>query len=367
VGQSSSDGSISALGAPDLLDGVNTKSLPIAIDRRINALQQRLHQRAEVLRDLHYESSAVTLDPMTHYNAAVVLMAEEQGRVVDRIVYKPMGGAVESARAEFLSIFANLVGLYTPLALRMVAPHRESGYGGIAVEFLEDCGPVPDYQIELAEPSVLTYLIKSRWLNQLVGNLHCWWGQFLVPCADADRYQKIALVDLDEAFCSVAPEFLMAALKNRFGKHNVDMAACKWLDREYDFKEPLGWCPDHYDSCFSFYAPLWRAYLCRTIDLDLGAVMDDIEETLEIPTRCLDNALRPLFEVSLAHHKNPWIFVPAARNPKYHELDFLNLLAERWRRSVGEYRSFLEDMTSARGRGQSALFRFYAELPQRPY
>ena len=50
-------------------------------------------------------------------------------------------------------------------------------------------------------------LFEQRWFDELVGNLDCWWGQFLVAANPRHRHDDIMHIDYDEAFRPVFAEF----------------------------------------------------------------------------------------------------------------------------------------------------------------
>ena len=256
---------------------------------------------AECVKDFpchDYIPSKQEVDKRLTFNGAIILEDSEEPVSAKRVVYKPLG-FLESARSEFVSILANLLGIRTPLVFRtrVIAGGRHVG-DGASTFLIEPAFTAEDLCFESLLASEARYLIRTRWLNELVGNLECWWGQFLVVL-DGQNSKALVMVDLDGAFSSISPGFLKHALETHYGRQDVALRDCGWLDREYSLTSPFGWDPKHYDSPFSFYGPLPATWSNRLRLCKWGSFMS----IPKVPTATLTRSRPPL---TFATRSNAW-------------------------------------------------------------
>jgi hypothetical protein len=311
-----------------------------------------------------YRPDAERINPQLAFNGPFILSSVAS--TVPRLFFKP-APATSAARTEFVTILANLFGIETPLCLRteIRASDRLVGSGVTSI-LHENTTNAREFSYETASRAVLEYLVRTRWLNELIGNLECWWGQFLVT-ESAGQPMSVVMVDLDSAFCSISPTFLHRALLTHFGRANIRLEDCVWLDREYHLNAPLGWAPDHYDSRCSFYGPLWRAYFRGEIELDFSNIVSDLSETLRHRDEVLEWAMMGFLAASTFHHKAEWVLLPAAPSPRLEIEVFRSQFIARCRRAVGEFADFLDEMQKARRNPSSPMHALYHNLPRRPY
>lgn len=228
-----------------------------------------------------------------------------------------------------------------------------------------------DYDLRQASPKVLEYLLMTRWLNDVLGNLDVWWGQFMVPQAQDRRYQEMIAIDLDEAFNRMPAETLYDALTNHFGipPEQIDFEDCGWRDRMYTFNRPVGWAPEHFDSNMGYYSQLWRYYLTGEIDIDLDRVKERVRFAGQIPREAVLNCMQRFIEASAAagHGEGDTVYLPAADPPDVSRADFERLFVKRLEDSIEQFCSFLDAMKAARNDPKSELAGFYANLKARSY
>jgi hypothetical protein len=363
------DRAAKSIPVPDLFEGIDPVTLSPVARRRVARLQARIDSRYRILAASSYRESAVQTAPEIGYHRKTVVDVSRAGRVEGRIVHKPMS-AVEAAKCEFVTILCNLLGMYTPLSVRhelRIEGRSPATSAGVSTRFLEEAQVVPDYDFRRASPEVLRYAFLTRWLNELVGNLHCWWAQFLVPLDPAQMYSVMVMIDLDEAFNSVSPGFLQHALTGHFGKLNVRIEDCRWMDREFSLDDRFMWDPEHYDSQFNIYGYLLRDFVLGRIEIDFSVCSRTVRSIAEIPDGVFQNAMRVFVETSRAVHKNEWVLLPAAHNPKHTGETFRNRFVERIRRSSVQYIDFLDALADGRNNQDADIYRFYAAMPERPY
>jgi hypothetical protein len=238
---------------------------------------------------------------------------------------------------------------------------------GTLQRFLEnyDSGRRPD--TSAFGSTALNYLVTTRWFNEVIGNLHCWWGQLLLRTNDHAPIDDAVMIDFDDAFSSVSPQFLHRALVDYFGVTGVDTDDCRWLDREFDIDAPIAWAPSNYDSPYAIYGELWRDFVTGRIDLDLTAASSAAERAQTIPTQVVDLAMDDFIEASEQLFRHPWVFLPAAANPKFHADDFRERFHLRLRRSTAQFVALLNSIDAARAAADSPIARFYANAAARKY
>ena len=311
-----------------------------------------------------YAPDVEPINPQVSFNGPFILNCRQSG--LPRLCFKPLP-PVDAARAEFASILANLLGVITPLCLR--AQIRTGGFpagGGIVSIFMERTSDARVFSYEAASRATLEYLVRTRWLNELIGNLECWWGQFLVLKKTPDE-NVLVMIDLDAAFCKVSPAFLQTALLTHFRRKEIQLRDCVWLDREYSLDAPLGWAGNHYDSQYSFYGPLWRAYVRGEIDLDFEKILGDLAAALDCGEPALSWAMSGFLSASNYYHKGDWVWLPAAAHPRVEADAFRSKFLTRCGRALDEFGDFLNALKNARANACSDLNRFYKNLPDRPY
>ena len=311
-----------------------------------------------------YRPDPERINPQLAFNGPFIL--SHSASTAPRLFFKPVP-ATNAARTEFVTILANLFGIETPLCLRtdIRAGDRLAGSGVTSI-FIENTSNAREFSYETAPQAVLEYLVRTRWFNELIGNLECWWGQFLVQERGANS-SSVVMIDLDGAFSSISPTFLQNALLTHFGRTQIRLEDCVWLDREYRLDAALGWAPDHYDSRCSFYGPLWRAYIRGEIELDFSNILGDLSKTLRHSDQLLEWAMNGFLSASTFHHKGKWVLLPAAATPRLEIEVFRSQFLARCRRAVGEFADFLEQMQEARRKPGAPMHVFYRNLPDRPY
>lgn len=357
---------------PAVQHSLNQNSLA-ALDKLDSAMQSnvlyvkhRVAERIDISRLHSYRPAEESISKNLTFNGAIILEACDNPLQSPRLLYKPMG-PVEAARTEFVSLLANLLGIQTPLALRtqVIVCGRYVG-SGLSSNYIENATSAEDFRFENASQTAISYVVRTRWFNELIGNLECWWGQFLVVPKETDG-AELVMIDLDGAFSSISPSFLQNAMQNHYEHPGTHIEDCIWLDREYNFDEPIGWSPKHYDSEFSFYGPLWRDYLDGVLEIDFDSIKKQIECTQKNSDFLIYWTMEPFLAASHAYHKNPWVMIPAASNPKMHASSFANQFLIRWRRSISEFGRFLAVLEEARRSGVSPLHDFYRNLANRAY
>lgn len=347
--------------------GIELANLTSAAPQSAPALR-RVHDLFSKCRDClktgAYRPDPERINPQLAFNGPFILSQPDS--TSPRLFFKTLP-ATDAARAEFVTILANLFGIETPLCLRteILAGDRLVGTGATSV-FIEGVSDARVFSYETAPRVVLEYLVRTRWLNELIGNLECWWGQFLVR-PGPDRSSSVVMVDLDGAFCHISPSFLQNALLTHFGRIDIRLEDCTWLDRAYRLDAPLGWAPEHYDSRCSFYGPLWRGYIRGEIELNFSGILGDLAETLQHSDQVLEWAMNGFLSASTFYHKGAWVWLPAATPPRIETDVFRAQFISRCRRAVSEFADFLGEMQTARRNPTAPMHSFYRNLPDRPY
>ena len=353
----------------NFLEGVALEELPSVVSERIIHVQKQVLERQFELSTLSFKVSPHQLDESSGLNEKIVLDGFSQQIRICRYLHKPMP-LTDASKVQFVTILANLLGLETPIALvhRFAeVPASRVPSVGVSMRFLEGFRTGSEFDLKASNSSVIQYVLLSRWFNELIGNLHCWWGQLLVP-SDAKRaIEHVRMVDFDEAFCNVAPEFLQHALRDKFGKGAPPLEFCQWLNLPFHFEDPIGWSPDHYDSAFTIYGPLIKLYLTGVIDLDMDAARNQICVTRHIPVAVIENVMEPFLQSSTDYYRNPVVFVPASENPKLPAQEFVRRFLTRLERSREQFCAFLDRLEEAKRNGRDELCKFYAQLMARPY
>lgn len=362
--------------AVDLLALVDERQLSESMREHLASLQQRINEGANERRMLQYAVSKNQLPKESGYSDKLVLDARSGTKLAGRFLYKPMVEET-AAKAEFVSILANLVGVPTPLVLTHELDHERTtttSRRGVSVRLIDDVLPAHPSQLEydhaLASPKVLEALLLTRWLNEVVGNLDCWGAQFLVPRAKKDRYREILNIDLDEAFAKLPKETLHDALTNHFGKPDVRLEDCVWRDRDYVFAQPVGEAREHYDSAYTMYGPLWRAYMQGKVGLDFAAVKEKLALVLELPPAALLNAMRKYLDTAgrgASGELAATVALPAVPGGRMAKTDFERLFVERVYASVAQFGAFLDRMQAARENPADPLHQHYANLAPPAY
>jgi hypothetical protein len=318
---------------------------------------------------LEFIVSPVAVDEASGFNRKVLLDGFSRCNKTCQYLHKPMP-LPDAAKIQFVTVLTNLLGLETPIALCRDLHPTDSCFPvstGTCQPFLQGYRTDPSYDFTRAAPRVLQYIFLSRWINELIGNLHCWWGQLLVPSDEEKQFDHVIMVDFDEAFCNVAPEFLYRALTETFHKKGVIPDHCQWLSRTFRFDAPVGWSPDTYDSTFSIYGPALKLYLEGRISLDMAELKRQVRLSSYIPAKIIQGAMEHFVRASTDYYRNDWIFVPAAENPKFSAQDFGQLFLARLRRSAEEFCLFLDELVAARCHKPNRLSQFYDQLIERPY
>jgi hypothetical protein len=344
--------------APDNLDSTTQTNV-----RYVNTL---LAERIDISRRHRYHPAKESISKKLTFNSAIILEACGNFAEAPKLLYKPLG-PVEAARTEFVSLLANLFGIQTPLALRtqvVVAGHYVGS--GVSSKYIERATCALEFRFEDASQAAICYAVRTRWFNELIGNLECWWGQFLQVPSEAGSTELI-MVDLDGAFCSISPSFLQNAMQTHYDRPGISLQKCMWLDREYNFADPIAWSPKQYDSEFSFYGPLWRDYVEGMLEIDFDRINQEIESTQKISDELIRWTMHPFLATSQAYYKNSWVMIPAASNPKMDASSFAIQFLARWRRSTSEFQRFLAVLEKARRSKSSPLHAFYRNLANRGY
>jgi hypothetical protein len=351
--------------APDLFRGLNARDLAAGPRGRLDRLQSRINQRYASLSIYTYAEADAQPESTTGFNPKILVEATCEGRFCGRFLHKPMS-SVDAAKVEFVTILTNLLGLYTPLSIKhhiRVAGNPGYTQNGISTRFLENAQVSPDYDFRKASPEVLRYILLSRWINELVGNLHCWWAQFLIPRGASRTYDVMVMIDMDDAFNSAAPEFLQRALESYFGLRNIPVENCRWLHREFSLEKEIAWCPDHYDSGRNIYGGLFRDFVLGYVDIDIESCLPSLSRAGDIPAEVFANAMSGFLDASTAYYKNPWVFLPAAQNPKHGTDSFRERFIARIRRSIPQFRNFMDELGRARMNPEHEMYKFYSSMP----
>ena len=334
------------------------------------------HVRA-TLEDLQQRLSSEPLLPTAFqlhgrsgYNPKLLLESRREGGTPRQLyLHKPMS-RVDAGRTQFVTVLANLMGIATPLAVAheyRLDPALTVGSVGTTQIFLEGYETPDSLEVTDLESEPILYLLLTRWFNEVVGNLHGWWGQLLIQRDPTGRIGDVVMIDFDDAFACVDPEFLRTALTVHFGKRDIRLEDCRWLTRPFDFRAPLAWDPDTLDSPFTVYGPLFQAYLAGRLEIDTRELTRRVMLTAAVPASAVEQAMEPFFATSLQHLRNSWVFLPAAPNPKVSIEHFRVEFLGRLERSRAEFCRFIQSLESARGAQHHPITAYYARAPRRTY
>jgi hypothetical protein len=354
---------------PNLLEDISLGSLNPALTKHLTEVQKRLNRAASDLKCLTFSNHR-----RMHNKRGISRKWILDGRVgtraqSQRFLHKSCDDIKEARRHEFATLLANVLGLKSPVLLT----HQQAGLGpagepslGTSTPLLDEVKEMPHYEFSKASPDVLLYVLKSRWVNDVMGNLDVWWKQMLTPQDPKKQYDQLVQIDFDQAFCSMSPQELRSILTDHWGHQQGDIPLedCAWRDRDFDFSARVGWAPEHYDGRMGYYAPLWRAYLTGEVELDLPSMEKHLEEMAQLPKRVIENAMRPWLE-SLGDDAT--VRLPGSTSQEVPVKEFKKRLVERVRRSTAEFGEFLQNLKEARADPQHPLSLFYQNLPKGSY
>ena len=358
------------LSSPSLTDAAARADLSEETRRVVAQVQQMVDVTRSRLASEHLSPSSRQLDDQSGFNPKLVLEAPgaDDGSV-RYFLHKPMA-VVDAARTQFVTVLANLLGIRTPVAVvHEYRIDRALGIGSVGTGqiFLQGYTTPAKLDFLKLHPEAVLYLFMSRWFNDVVGNLHCWWGQLLIRSEPDGRMEDLVMIDFDDAFGSVDPAFLRAALETHFGKQDIRLRDCQWLARPFGFRTPVEWAPATLDSPYTIYGPLLHAYVSGSLDVDTHELCRRVMRTAELSPSIIEQAMQPFLEASTQHLRNPWVILAAAPNPRFHVDDFRSEFLARLERSRHQFCAFIARLTAARGAPHHPVVSFYACAPDRPY
>lgn len=348
-------------GGIDLLAQLNAQALPAAVRQRLERVQDDYSEQLADTRRLRFSVDPRGVDPTKGYTAKRVYNAHDEGRFSGRYLFKVLTPEI-ARKVEFLTALERLAGLDVPLATYHVMENADPlspPEHGVMIRWNKGVDMAFDFDASKAPPDVLETLMVSRWFNEVVGNLDVWRGQFLMPKAAAEHHQQIIHIDPDNAFLRRSPEWVQSVLKDHF-HIAAPLSACGWTDKPFDFKEAVGWAPDHYDSMATMYGPLMRDYVTGKCDIDLKAVRERIAEMKQVPDAALLNVMSQYLDTSWRANNG---FVPVqGANAFMSREEFGQQLVERIGRSVDEFSAFLTELERARNNPQHPIYQKYRDI-----
>ena len=356
-------------------------AINLLTDIEMNRLSPEVHQHLLDVQSLLNRSTAKVLNYT--FTPAAKQMGPKQGisdkLLLDgragptlqggRFLFKTAESHADARRNEFVTVLANLLGVETPLVLVHhlgLLSEDASPVAGVCTELLSDVTEQRGYDLSKASPEVIDYILKTRWFNDVVGNLDVWWKQMLVPVGEEARYERIVQIDFDESFGRMPAEELRTLLVEHWGhpKERLSLDYCGWRDRCFEMEAPTTWAPGHFDSRGGFYSDLWKGYLEGEIELDVAGFKEHLNFLGELPKEAIGNAMEKFLEVS-SRERDGMVHMPGADPSQMPVGEFKELFVERFDRSRSEFSQFLDTLEQAKQDPSHPMALFYQTMEDR--
>ncbi len=350
-------------GAPHLLEWVKEEALPERVRQLLADLQQSVNEDHRFIATCAFRLGEEQVPGEDGITDKARVIGEGPDGARRQFLFKRLSPEV-AAKVGFVTLLSNIAGLPTPIATpyQLRLDCKAAGHG-VLIPWVANLTLAENYDYAQATPKVMSYLLGTRWLNELIGNQDAWWKQFQVPrgvAAGAD----VLHIDLDNAFISRTPQWVQRALKDHWQK-DAALADCEWTGMPFDFKGPVGWAPRYYDSMYTFYGPLWEAYLTGKADIDVQQVREQLQRLDELPPSVLISAMRPFLEVAARENYGK---VPVQGEGKFRQpASFERAFTARFYRSKDEFIKFLDELEQSRNKPGTRLYDHYRTPPARAY
>ncbi|MBW2731428.1 MAG: hypothetical protein JRH20_03490 [Deltaproteobacteria bacterium] len=347
-------------GAPDITVAFNPAEVrALSPDQReLIAEQQRAINRSQ--RRYQKEISSVDprgIDPTLGYTPNLKLLGQDKaGKIRQHRLFKRVE-TVKAKKEESATILANLMGLKTPLARAISFRERGAHYSwvpGAVLDWepgLEQIGQAYDFR--QASSRVVHDLVLSRFFNETIGNMDVWWAQFLRPRDAKQRYKRIVNVDFGEAWTRRDSQWVQGAIEKGWGRR-VDAKDTRWTSRRFSFEQKLGWDNKTYDSQYTAFGQLWRAYVKGGVKLDIPSVKATLARIKAMPRALFAGALAGFLDEAEEVGRGYVHIQGAGRDWKRVVVE--KKMLDRIYRGVDEFNVFLDQLQAAPNNPRSTIY-----------
>lgn len=303
--------------------------------------------------------------------AATLAQLKEPCHEPPHVLYKHMP-MTKAVMVEFLTTLMNVLGICSPPAVaRQLGGVPADGRVPITgtmipwldgVITLHELGPF-DPVLAAQNPAVVQAFILRNWFSKFVGDLENWAGQFLISAKGGMPYSEVIAIDPDEAFSNETIDHFMGILLGLpfFHLKDVTTDECRWVAKEFDFDEPIGWSKESYDCRHSIFGQLIRAYVLGFIDIDMRPIKEHLAILKSLPLSILRQIITP-YVIAAAKDNKGKVPIQASDTFMLPE-DFLSALIKRFSASLDQFPMFLDQLTIAREQqGDNPMYQFYAAM-----